>query len=163
MFTNPLTEPPRTPVHAVNGHAIIQPSYTFAAEVVKVQDGDSIIARVDHGGAITRVWKVRLIGIDAPEMRGVTLEAGRAAREYLAGLLFEDWHRSLGFEVRPRARFGSALSAPLVMETWKDNRGYPDEDKYGRLLARVYRMTTAGQLDVNLSLVSAGHAVLRSY
>jgi micrococcal nuclease len=85
--------------------------YTYRAIVVSVYDGDTIRADIDLGfGFWAKRRPLRLKGIDAPEMRGDTLEAGRAARDFLRSLVF-------GKEV--------------VIETFSAG-------KYGRWLADVY-------------------------
>jgi endonuclease YncB( thermonuclease family) len=84
--------------------------------------------------------RVRLIGIDAPELPGhcrkgrrCTPGDGRRARQALQQLLF---------------------SGPVEISV----RG---RDRYGRLLARVTITTRAGRLDANCQMIASGHAVPR--
>lgn len=93
---------------ARQGHA--GQAYSDKAEVVRVQDGDSIIIKI-HG----RKEKVRLLGIDAPELKQKPW--GSEARRHLKGLIA-----------------GSAIR----VETDIVKR-----DKYGRLLA--YLWTSGGR------------------
>jgi len=62
--------------------------YTYNAIITAVYDGDTVTADVDLG---MKVWvkgaKLRLAAINAPELRKPTLEAGRASRDYLRGLV----------------------------------------------------------------------------
>ena len=62
--------------------------YYYRAEVTKVYDGDTITANVDLG---FHQWsmgvKLRLLGVDAPELRRPTIYEGRASRDYLRELL----------------------------------------------------------------------------
>ena len=101
------------------------------AKVVKVYDGDSITVAARHGrrGPPT-LFKVRLAGIDSPEMRGGSAaekEAAVLARDYLAGLILEK----------------NVTLSNLQKE------------KYGRVLANVsYRGS-----DMSAALVAHGHAV----
>lgn len=105
-------------------------SYWYKARVTAVYDGDSITAEIDLGCyTFIHDEKVRLKGINTPELRGETLEAGIAARDALRGLI-------LGREV--------------IINTYLD-RG----DKYGRLLGVIY----AEGVNVNQWLVMNGYAV----
>ena len=49
-------------------------------ELIGVDDGDTVELCVDMGNHTRWQSKFRLYGIDAPEMHGMTAEAGRAAR-----------------------------------------------------------------------------------
>lgn len=98
------------------------------AVVVRVVDGDTLVADVDAGQE-----RVRMLGIDTPEV-GERPECGaEAATEHLRSLLPE------GTEVR------------LVGDPTQDDR-----DVYDRLLRFVHR--AADDLDVNLAQVAAGYA-----
>jgi hypothetical protein len=82
--------------------------YTYEAVVTRVVDGDTIIASIDLG---FRTWieaRLRLRGINCPE---VTTDPGKAAR----------------FFVKKQLPKG----APITVKTYKD-------DKYGRYLADVH-------------------------
>ena len=52
--------------------------------VVRVIDGDTVMATVDLGFHASMTIDFRLSGIDTPEMRGASHDAGVAARDYLA-------------------------------------------------------------------------------
>ena len=96
------------------------------AEVVSVTDGDTLKVRIGN-----RQEKVRLIGVDTPEM--AQKPWGGYARKYLEGLVSASGRRvKLEYDVEKR-------------------------DKYGRLLA--YVKTADGQF-VNYLLVRDGYAVL---
>ena len=103
--------------------------YEYRAIVTKVYDGDTIWADVDLG---FYVWKkdehLRLLGINAPEVRGEERPQGLVARDALAG-------RIMGKEV--------------IIRTEKDRRG-----KYGRFLAWVW---LEGE-NINRWMVEHGHA-----
>ncbi len=60
----------------------VQP--TFNAELLRVVDADTISVRLDkhHGDQSTKT--LRLLGIDAPELRA---EAGKAARDFAVSFL----------------------------------------------------------------------------
>ena len=72
---------------AAGAHAAEVLSGPYPAEVLRVIDGDTFVARV-------RIWlgqdviaTIRLRGIDAAELRGPCAAAAQAARDHLAHLL----------------------------------------------------------------------------
>jgi endonuclease YncB( thermonuclease family) len=82
--------------------------------------------------------KVRLYGIDAPEMRGT---------ERPDGLVSRDWLR------------GEILGRDIVMRTYRDGTA---TGKYGRWLAEIYR-AEGDAVSINQELVTNGLAVTASY
>jgi len=109
-----------------------QPScgiYQYAAEITEVYDGDSVTAEIDLGfNTWRRGEKLRLNGIDAPEVRGPSRAAGFAARDALAS-------RIQGKQV--------------TICTIKDK-----QEKFGRYLAEIY----LGDELVNEWMVQSGFA-----
>lgn len=91
---------------------MIQPTYVYKVlEVLNVYDGDTVTVRVDLGMYVSTVVKLRLLGINAPEM---STPEGRPARDHLRRLV--------------------AYAMPdLVIRTYKD-----PGDKYGRWLAQLW-------------------------
>lgn len=91
----------------------MKPDYTYRAKVVKVYDGDTVTVDIDFG---MDQWKhnekIRLYGLDTPEVRGV---------EKPEGLKVRDWLRS------------QILGKDVIIKTIKDKKG-----KYGRYLGIVY-------------------------
>lgn len=91
--------------------------YWYKAKVVKIVDGDTIDLDFDLGMGVHKHERVRLMGVDTPEIHGVK----KGTEEHLAG-------------VKAKARVLLWLGAKdLLVETIKDRKG-----KYGRYLARVY-------------------------
>jgi micrococcal nuclease len=106
----------------------------YPSKVDKVYDGDTITISVDLGMGITKIERIRMYGINAPEMRGSEKAAGTKSRDALRKLI-------LGKEVR--------------LETQKkDKRG-----KYGRLLGTIY----LGDINVNKWMVDKGYAKYKKY
>jgi len=107
--------------------------YLYEAFVTEVYDGDSITADIRLGlGIWKKGEKIRLYGINTPEIRGGTPEEkahGFAARDYLRALI---------------------LNKAIILETHKDKTG-----KYGRLLGTIW----IDGVNVNLLLIDKGHAV----
>lgn len=106
--------------------------FTYRAIVTSVYDADTITVDVDLG---FRAWlrgvKVRLYGIDAPEMRGPERPDGITSR---------DWLRE------------QILGREIVMRTYKDRTG-----KYGRWLATLYR-SESDETSINQELINLGLA-----
>jgi micrococcal nuclease len=99
------------------------------ARVEKISDGDTLTVRVDG-----RSEKVRLIGIDAPELG--QRPWGKKSREHLESLIASSsWSVTLEYDIDRR-------------------------DKYGRLLA--YVRAKDGRL-INLEMVKDGYAVLYTF
>jgi micrococcal nuclease len=88
--------------------------YFYRAILRAVYDGDTVTLDIDLG---FRQWmlgrSVRLAGLDAPELRGATREAGIAARDFL--------------------RAACPLGTDLILESLRDRT-----EKYGRLLGRLH-------------------------
>jgi micrococcal nuclease len=86
--------------------------YCYGATIVKVYDGDTVTAVVDLGFKIKMTIRVRLAGINAPEVRGASREEGLKTRDYLRGLI---------------------LNKKVMIKTQKDKKG-----KYGRYIGVLY-------------------------
>jgi len=110
------------------------PGSAAAAQVVRVVDGDTIRARVAG-----RVERVRLIGIDTPEVVKPNTPVQCFGREASA---------------RTKALLPAGSSVHLVTDV-------ETRDRYRRLLAYVYRDVDG--TFVNLLLVEEGYAVPYTY
>lgn len=88
-----------------------QPSYLYRATVVAVVDGDTADMAVDVGFHATILTRFRLYGINAPEMKGETSEAGKLARTALLTMI--------------------PIGSNVLIKTHKG------QDKYGRWLAEI--------------------------
>ena len=108
-----------------------------AATVTRVVDGDTIEVRLGSGGQGEE--KVRLIGIDTPETNG-------------RGGLREC------FGAEATSRLQALLPAGSQVRLVRDVEA---RDRYGRLLAYVYR--TPDGLFVNLTLAREGYATTLTY
>jgi micrococcal nuclease len=84
--------------------------YNYKATVLEVVDGDTVTVRIDMGLRTYSVHRLRLLGIDTPELRGPTREAGLAAKAFVVEHL---------------------LGKDVIIHTEKD-------DSFGRYLAHVY-------------------------
>lgn len=57
--------------------------YTYKASVVRVVDGDTIYVDVDLGFYLRQMMKLRLKGIDTPEIRGTERPEGLKAKQFV--------------------------------------------------------------------------------
>lgn len=114
--------------------------YTYNAHVTKVYDGDTITVDIDLGlGVWLKGQKIRLFGIDAPEIRGSEHDAGIVSRDFLRDLV---------------------LDKDVIVITYKDKK-----EKWGRWLGDVFlpadNNSDEAGLDVcvNTVLIRKGYAV----
>ncbi|WP_397363581.1 thermonuclease family protein [Olleya sp. R77988] len=103
--------------------------YTYKAKIIAVYDGDTVTAVVDLGFLHSQEMKLRLYGIDTPELRGAEKVEGRIVRDI----------------VREKI-----LNKEVTIRSYKDKQG-----KYGRYLADI---VTEEGLELNQWLVDNGHA-----
>ena len=118
--------------------------YVRRAKIVRLVDGDTVDVDIDLGMAITTRQRLRLFGINTPEVRGPEKESGHAATQHLADLLVEFRHEG---------------EWDLVVQTYKDKKG-----KYGRYLADLIGVEEDGNpVNLNERMVADGHAVVAMY
>ena len=87
--------------------------YLYNAFVEKVYDGDTITCDIDCGfGIILKKQKIRLYGINTPEIKGIEREKGIKSRDKLREKI---------------------LNKNIIIKTIKDKKG-----KYGRILGIIY-------------------------
>jgi len=113
--------------------------FQYKAIVTAVYDGDTCTVDIDLG---LHVWikneKIRLFGINAPELRGKERPQGLLARDFLRGLI---------------------LNKEITLRTIKDVR-----EKYGKYLGEIWVINEKGKsLNVNDELVKKGFAVYKEY
>tara|TARA_B110000285_G_C15024025_1_gene563161 strand:- start:400 stop:753 length:354 start_codon:yes stop_codon:yes gene_type:complete len=109
--------------------------YTYKiSKIHSVYDGDTVTVDIDLGlNVVIRKEKVRLYGIDTPELRGVAPEIKAK------GIVARDWlHDQLDG------------ADEVLVRTHKDKSG-----KYGRLLGELF----ADGVNLNETLVELGMAV----
>ena len=113
---------------------MMKPDFVYRARVVKVYDGDTVTVDIDVGfGVWLHGQRLRLFGIDTPELRGEEREAGLAARDWLLRQI--------------------PLGSSVVIKTHRDAKG-----KYGRWLAELYHLRDDVMVNLNEALVSRGYA-----
>jgi len=107
--------------------------YTYRAKIISVYDGDTVTALVDLGFGITNKIKIRLKGINTPEIRGSERPRGLVSRDFLRE---------------------KVLNKDIIVETFKDKKG-----KYGRYIGTLW----LDEENVNELLVEQGYAEIREY
>ncbi len=80
--------------------------YEYNAKLIRIIDGDTIVVTMDVGFNMTTKQHIRLLGINAPEKRGKTKQAGLDAKEHLITLLKND---DLVIKTRKNDSFGRYL------------------------------------------------------
>ncbi|AXO80247.1 thermonuclease family protein [Olleya aquimaris] len=103
--------------------------YTYKAKIIAVYDGDTVTAVVDLGFLHSQEMKLRLYGIDTPELRGEEKEEGKKVRDIVRSMI---------------------LDKEVKIRSYKDKQG-----KYGRYLANII---LEDGLELNQWLVDNGHA-----
>ena len=111
--------------------------YNYRAFVTGVYDGDSITVDIDLGfNNWMKNQKVRLYGINTPELRGEERQDGLIARDRLRELI---------------------LDKEIIIKSYKDKAG-----KYGRWLATVFHKQDGSFEDINMLLLAEGLAEIYS-
>jgi len=123
--------------------------WQYNAKVSRVVDGDTLDLRIDCGFTVSVDVRVRLYGIDTPEVYGVKKNSEEYKKGMEAHEFVEQW----------LLQTGTILNAPVTITSFDGKR--LGQGKYGRWLAEVYRK--GDSLSLNEALVKAGHAVLRNY
>ena len=107
--------------------------YRYREALRRVIDGDTVDCEVNLGFGIQTRQRFRLLGINAPEKRRPTYEAGIAAKQHLESLL--------------------ELYGLAEVRTHKDRTG-----KYGRFLATLIGVDGSELIDLNRRMIDDGHA-----
>mgnify|MGYP003638001148 FL=1 len=106
--------------------------YEYRAFVRKVYDGDTITCDIDLGFEILfKNQKLRLYGINTPEVRGPTRPEGLKVRDLVRSRISNKW---------------------VTIKTRKDKKG-----EYGRWIAEIYEADI--EESINEWLLREGHAV----
>jgi len=110
--------------------------YNYRAHVTGVYDGDSITVDIDLGFNVwMRNQKIRLFGIDTPEIRGEEREQGLIAKDRVWDLI---------------------LDKDIILTSYKDKAG-----KYGRWLGTILVKEDDGTwTNVNQLLLAEGLATI---
>lgn len=86
--------------------------YEYRAKIIKVYDGDTVTGMADLGFNVKIKVKLRLLGINTPEVRGEQKQQGLISKARVVELI---------------------LDKDVIIKTQKDKTG-----KYGRWLAEIF-------------------------
>ena len=108
--------------------------YHYKMTVTKVVDGDTVYGDVDLGFNIGfKKMEFRLSGINTPETKGATREAGLTTKKFV-----ED----------------AIVNKEVIIVTKKDGK-----EKYGRYLAEIFFLVGAEWISLNKTLLDKSLAV----
>ena len=113
-------------------------TYEFKlAKVIDIQDGDTITIAAIQRGVLSR-FRLRIFGIDTPELKGETKEVALRAKYYLSDLIL-----------------GKIVEVNILN---KEDPRIKRMDPFGRLLGEIY---TRGEKRINIAedLLQKGYAV----
>ena len=103
--------------------------YEYRAFVRRVYDGDTITVDIDLGfNIVAKNQKIRLLGINAPEIRGNSRKEGLKSRDFLREKISGKW---------------------IILKTQKDKKG-----KFGRWLGRIF----FENVEINQTMIKEGLA-----
>jgi len=100
-------------------------------KIKKIYDGDTMTVIIDLGFGVYKTEILRLIGIDAPELRGEEREDGLIVRDWLRNRLYK----------------AVAEGKEIIIRTTQDKKG-----KYGRYLAEIF----IGDTSINMEMLNEG-------
>jgi micrococcal nuclease len=113
-------------------------AFSWRGRCVNVVDGDTIDVELDTGFHNVLTQRVRLYGVNTPELHtGTDREAGQAAKLFTAATI-DVWQPE-------------GVRWPLWLRTYKT-------DSFGRYLADVYQ-NEQGAMSLSAHLIAAGHGV----
>jgi len=110
--------------------------YSYKAKIISVYDGDTCTAVLDLGFKVKLEMKVRLYGVQAPELRT------KDKLEKEAGYVVKKW-------VEERL-----LNKEVLVRSIKDKAG-----KFGRYLLLIFYEGINGETEINTELVDMGYAL----
>ena len=123
--------------------------FKYRARINRVIDGDTVEATFDLGFKISITHKLRLIDIDAPEIRGKEKIKGQAAASHLIKLICSHAANLVD------GKLPDDSLAVIYIATVKDSSG-----KYGRYRAELWGIDEEGApVNINQRMIDDGHAV----
>ena len=115
--------------------------YRYKAHVTDVYDGDTITVDIDLGfGVSMKGQKIRLYGINAPEVRGDEKVAGKETRDVLRDMI---------------------LDQEIEIQTYVDKYNRDKKGKFGRWLGEIYIKEL--QTSINQFLIESNLAKPATY
>jgi len=90
--------------------------YEYKAKIIDVYDGDTFTFEVDLGFSIKVTEKIRLAGINTPEVRGKEKIKGYEVRDYVSSLIL---NKDVTIKVYKKGKFGRYV-AEVILEDGTD-------------------------------------------
>lgn len=113
----------------------MQPDYTYKAHITAIVDGDTVDAIVDVGFRLTAKLRLRLLGINTPELHSADAGIRKLAQDAKVAVAV------------------ALLDKDVIIKTQKS-------DAFGRYLASIFVLQADGSwLDFNADLLVRGLAV----
>lgn len=84
--------------------------YEYKAKIIDVYDGDTFTFEVDLGFSITVKEKIRLAGINTPEVRGSSKIEGIKVRDYVRSIILG---KEVVIQVFKKGKFGRYIAYVL--------------------------------------------------
>jgi endonuclease YncB( thermonuclease family) len=115
--------------------------YTYKISVVSVHDGDTFLANIDVGFNMTLKDHIRVYDVDCPELHGATYDAANWARVYTELWLrgCENLYYAQKVSLNQPWIEDIAIAHPYLTSLYIESKEFNPREKYGRILAKVYR------------------------
>lgn len=84
--------------------------FLYAGKLVRIIDGDTVDVSLDLGFKIFYEVRLRLLGIDTPEIRGIEKVAGKVSKDALIELLRKWTRNELFVETEKTGKYGRYLA-----------------------------------------------------
>lgn len=135
----------------------MEPNYEYLAVVTRVVDGDTLDVTIDLGFRVFSKQRIRLYGIDTPEIYGVK----EGSEEYKKGAFAKaaaiEW-----LDEYADVSDGDKTGVWTVILNTYDGKPL-GQGKYGRWLATVWPADRGTRESLNEYLVGEGHAERKDY
>jgi micrococcal nuclease len=132
----------------------MRPPYQYAAEAVRVIDGDTIDVILDFGFSLKQKMRLRLAGINTPELRSKDEAERVRAQEAKTFVEEQVFYMTRDSQTSPIITH----KVPLVVKTIKTKAG-KERQTFGRYVAEVYFEMDQDWVHLNRLLVEEGLAV----
>ena len=130
-----------------------QHAWVFPARLVRIEDADTQDYTCDMGMHDSRTERMRLLGINCPEVKGPTKVAGLIATDYARAWFAVAYGIDISQMPQRQTKITFTLPEwPFLIHTEKD------PDNFGRYLALIWRICDGACL--NDDLLSSGNAVV---
>lgn len=88
--------------------------WEYKAKITDVYDGDTFTAYFDLGFYVYHVEKIRLVGVDTPEIRGEEKIDGLRVRDYVRGLILD---KECVIQVHKKGKYGRWVSTVMLPDS----------------------------------------------